>query len=142
MQEALLEAQKAEAKGEVPVGAVLVLNNEIIARSCNETILRHDPSGHAEMLVLRQAGEMLQNYRVLDATLYVTLEPCLMCFSALVHARVKRVVFGAFDPKTGVCGSRFNAKTLNFFNHQFEIEGGVLQEECASILQQFFKARR
>lgn len=142
MQECLLEAQKAEIKGEVPVGALLVLDNAIIARAYNQTISRHDPSAHAEILVLREAGQILENYRLLDSTLYVTLEPCMMCFSALVHARVKRVVFGAFDPKTGVCGSRFDAKSIEFFNHQFEIIGGVLQEECGAILQAFFKNRR
>lgn len=142
MQGALEEALKAEAKGEVPVGAVLVLNNEIIARAHNETILRHDPSAHAEILALREAGKSLQNYRLLDATLYVTLEPCLMCFSALVHARIQRLVFGAFDPKTGVCGSRFDAQSLEFFNHQFAIEGGVLSDDCGKMLQGFFKKRR
>ncbi len=142
MQQAMLEASIAENKAEVPVGAVLVLDNQIIARAHNQTISRHDPSAHAEILVLRAAGESLQNYRLLNTTVYVTLEPCLMCFTALVHARISRLVFGAFDPKTGVCGSRFDASTLNFLNHRFEITGGVLQQECGAMLQGFFSQRR
>lgn len=142
MQQALLQARQAEINNEVPVGAVLVFADEIIASAHNETVIRHDPSAHAEMLVLRAAGQRLQNYRLLDTTLYVTLEPCLMCFSAMVHARIGRLVFGAFDPKTGVCGSRFQAKNLDFFNHQFAVEGGVLAEPCSLLLQNFFQQRR
>ena len=128
MQVALQEAQRAAEKEEVPVGAVLVLNNEIIAQAHNQTITLQDPSAHAEILVLREAGRMLHNHRLLDTTLYVTLEPCAMCLSALVQARVKRVVFGA--------------KTLAPVNHHFELEGGVLADECSMLLQSFFKARR
>lgn len=142
MHAALLEAQQAASRDEVPVGAVLVHNAEIIGRGHNQTISLHDPSAHAEILALRAAGQVLQNYRQLGTTLYVTLEPCLMCFTALVHARVERVVFGAFDPKTGSCGSRFAAPSLPFLNHRFDITGGILEAECAQILQHFFSQRR
>ena len=128
MQEALLEAKKAEEKAEIPVGAVLVLDGKIIARAHNQTITLNDPSAHAEILVLREAGQILQNYRLTDTTLYVTLEPCPMCYSALVQARVKEVVYGA--------------KTLGVQNHYFELKGGVLETECAAQLQGFFKERR
>ena len=125
---ALEEAKKSEAKGEVPIGAVLVLNNEVIARAHNQPITLNDASAHAEILALREAGEKLKNYRLLDTTLYVTLEPCPMCFSALVQARVKRVVFAA--------------KTTGVQNHHFEMTEGVLAEECSALLQKFFQARR
>jgi len=125
---ALEEAKQSEAKGEVPVGAVLVLNNEVIAKAHNQPITLNDPSAHAEILVLREAGEKLQNYRLLDTTLYVTLEPCPMCFSALVQARVKRVVFAA--------------KTAGVQNHHFEITQGILAEECSVLLQKFFQDKR
>ena len=128
MQEALLEAKKAEEKAEIPVGAVLVLDGKIIARAHNQTITRNDPSAHAEILVLREAGQILQNYRLTDTTLYVTLEPCPMCYSALVQARVKEVVYGA--------------KTFGVQNHYFELKGGILETECAAQLQGFFKERR
>lgn len=142
MRHALDAAHEAECQGEVPVGAVLVYDHEIISRGYNQTISLHDPTAHAEIMALRRGGEVLKNYRFVDTSLYVTLEPCLMCYSALVHARVKRVVFGAFDPKTGSCGSRFNAQSLEFFNHRFELIGGVLHEECGMLLQQFFALRR
>ncbi len=128
MQEALLEAKKAEAKGEVPIGAVLVLDGKIIARGHNQPITLKDPSAHAEILAIRAAGQILQNYRLLDTTLYVTLEPCPMCFSALIQARVQRIVFGA--------------RTFGEVNHRFMIEGGILEQECADLLQSFFKGKR
>ena len=139
---ALEEARLAEAEGEVPVGAVLVLDGQVIAQAHNQMIGRHDPTAHAEGLALRAAGAALRNYRLLGASLYVTLEPCLMCFTGLVHARIARLVFGAKDPKTGVCGSQLSAQDFTLFNHQFEIEGGVLGQECGRMLSQFFKARR
>ncbi len=142
MQAALLEAQKAYAWGEVPVGAVLVHQGEIIARGRNRMIEMRDPTAHAEILALREAGAVLQNYRLLDTTLYVTLEPCLMCFSALVHARIGRLVYAAADPKTGVCGSAFQAQDLRFYNHQFEIESGIMAEESSQLLKQFFQEKR
>ena len=142
MHHALIEAQRAYECGEVPVGAVLVHQGEIIARGRNRMIELNDPSAHAEIVTLREAGAILHNYRLLDTTLYVTLEPCLMCFSALVHARIGRLVFAAMDPKTGVCGSAFQAKDLPFLNHQFEIESGIMAEESSQLLKQFFKEKR
>ena len=143
MQHALTEAQKAYECGEVPVGAVLVYEGEVIARGRNRMIELNDPSAHAEILTLREAGSVLKNYRLLDTTLYVTLEPCLMCFGALVHARIGRLVFAASDPKTGVCGSACHAKKdLSFLNHQFEIESGIMAAESSQLLKQFFKEKR
>ncbi len=142
MHYALIEAQQAYAAGEVPVGAVLMRGEEVIARGQNRMIELHDPSAHAEIMVLREAGQILQNYRLLETTLYVTLEPCLMCFSALVHARIGRLVFAAADPKTGVCGSAFQARELSFFNHRFEIESGIMAAESSALLKQFFREKR
>lgn len=139
---ALEEAQLAKVEGEVPVGAVLGLGGKVIARARNQMIGRHDPTAHAEVLALRAAGSTLGNYRLPGATLYVTLEPCLMCFSGLIHARIARLVFGARDPKTGVCGSQLEARDLSLFNHRFDIEAGVMAQECGQILSQFFKERR
>ncbi len=142
MQRALDLARHAEELGEVPVGAVLVLNNEIIAEGWNQPITRHDPSAHAEMITLRAAGERLKNYRLTDSTLYVTLEPCAMCAGAIVHARVARVVYGADDPKAGAAGSIFNILETDQLNHRCEITRGVMQTECATMLQNFFKKKR
>ncbi|MCX7123981.1 MAG: tRNA adenosine(34) deaminase TadA [Gammaproteobacteria bacterium] len=142
MQQALIEAKAAYDCGEVPVGAVLVYEGEIIARGRNRMIELNDPSAHAEILTLREAGSALSNYRLLDTTLYVTLEPCLMCFGALVHARIGRLVFAATDPKTGVCGSACEARDFPFLNHQFEIESGIMAEESSQLLKQFFKEKR
>jgi tRNA(adenine34) deaminase len=141
MQLALAQAANACAIDEVPVGAVLVADGEVIATGYNRVITDHDPSAHAEIVALRAAGTSLQNYRLPDTTLYVTLEPCPMCLAALFHARVARVVYGASDAKTGACGGSVDLSTLAI-NHHTAIEGGVLADECAATLQAFFKARR
>lgn len=142
MQQALLLSDKAEALGEVPVGALVVSGGEVIGQGWNTPITGHDPSAHAEMNALRQAAMYQQNYRVTDATLYVTLEPCPMCAGLLVHARVQRVVFGAFDEKTGAAGSVMNLLQHDALNHKVEISGGVLADECGQRLSDFFKRRR
>ena len=139
---ALEQAELAQEQGEVPVGAVLVRDNQLIASAHNQPILSNDPSAHAEIQVMRQAGAMLNNYRLPNTTLYVTLEPCTMCLGAMVHARIKRVVFGAYDAKTGVCGSCAALSSSQCFNHQIDIQGGVLGDQCKDLLQQFFKERR
>ena len=139
---ALEQAELAQEQGEVPVGAVLVRDGQLIASAHNQPILSNDPSAHAEIQVMRQAGTMLNNYRLPDTTLYATLEPCTMCLGAMVHARIKRVVFGAYDTKTGVCGSCADLSDSACFNHSIEIQGGVLADECKDLLQQFFKNRR
>ncbi|RTE86185.1 MULTISPECIES: tRNA adenosine(34) deaminase TadA [Gammaproteobacteria] len=142
MQEALAEAQKAEAIGEVPVGAVVVHRGEVIARGHNQVITQLDPSAHAEMIALREAAKVIGNYRIEDTTLYVTLEPCPMCAGLLVHSRISRLVFGAYDLKTGSAGSLMNLVKHDALNHQVEVESGVLEDECATILSDFFKHRR
>lgn len=142
MREALAEADLAEAAGEVPVGAVVVRNGEIIARGHNLPILARDPSAHAEMQALRAAASLLDNYRLPDCDLYVTLEPCVMCSGAILHARIRRVVFGAADPKTGAAGSVLDLFAEPRLNHQTAMTGGVLAEACGEKLRQFFGARR
>lgn len=142
MEEALKEARQAALENEVPVGAVFVYKNEIIARGHNRMIQRQDPSAHAEIIALREAGQVLSNYRLLGGSLYVTLEPCVMCFGGLVHARIQHLYIGARDPKTGACGSKIQAQSLPVFNHHFSIQWGVLEEECATLLSQFFQAKR
>jgi tRNA(adenine34) deaminase len=143
MQRALAQARAAEAIDEVPVGAVLVnANGEILAEGHNLTISNSDPSAHAEMQVLRAAGCTLGNYRLPDTTLYVTLEPCAMCAMALVHARVKRLVFAASDPKTGACGSVFDLLADERHNHKVIVEGGLLGEQAGAMLIAYFKAKR
>ena len=142
MQSALLLAQQAANNGEVPVGAVVVKDGEIIGRGSNATISNHDPSAHAEIQALRQAAQFLGNYRLVDCTLYVTLEPCAMCAGAIQHARVARLVFGASDPKTGACGSVVNLMDEAKLNHHCAVTSGILSEECGAILSDFFKARR
>ncbi|NVJ66770.1 MAG: tRNA adenosine(34) deaminase TadA [Gammaproteobacteria bacterium] len=142
MQRAIELAAIAEEKGEVPVGAVLVKDDEIIAEGFNQPILNHDPSAHAEIMALRQAGQKLQNYRLIDTTLYVTLEPCAMCAMALVHARVKRVVFATEDPRTGAAGSVLNVLQQNEFNHHCIVEKGLLKQDASNQLKQFFKKKR
>lgn len=142
MRHALMLAQRAEQLGEVPVGAVLVKDQQIIAEGWNQMIHLNDPSAHAEMLAIRQAGQRLANYRLLDCTLYVTLEPCTMCAGVLVHSRIKRLVFGASDYKTGAAGSVLDVVRFAKFNHQLEVTSGVLAEECASLLSAFFQRRR
>ena len=142
MQYALKLAQKASDMGEVPVGAVLVREGEIVGEGWNQPISLHDPSAHAEMLAIRAACNMLKNYRLPDTTLYVTLEPCSMCAGLMIHARIKRIIFGAYDPKTGAAGSMFSLIDDSRHNHQPEVVGGVLQKECSEILKSFFKKRR
>ncbi len=142
MQLALVEAQKARALGEVPVGAVLVSDNQVIATGHNQPISNNDPSAHAEVAALRAAGQNLSNYRLPNTTLYVTLEPCMMCCGAIMHARIARVVYGAADAKTGCVHSVLNLFDNPQLNHHTMVEGGVLAEECAQVLKDFFKERR
>lgn len=142
MRRALEEARQAEKAGEVPVGAVLVRGESIVSVGRNRPIGACDPTAHAEIEVLRSAGRQLGSYRLAQATLYVTLEPCLMCAAALVLARVRRVVFGAFDPQAGAAGSMIDAFRLPGLNHRVDVFGGVLEEECAAVLHAFFARRR
>ena len=142
MQQALEQAGLAALAGEVPVGAVIVRNGEVIARAFNQPITNHDPSAHAEMLALRQAALAEENYRLPGTTLYVTLEPCTMCAGAMLHARVDRIVYGAADPKTGAAGSVLDVFSSKQLNHQTIIEGGVMGQECGQLLREFFKERR
>ena len=142
MQIALNEANLAMNENEIPVGAVLVKNGKLIAQSHNQPIRTNDPTAHAEIQLLRKAGEQQKNYRLIGSTIYVTLEPCTMCFGAMVHARIERIVFGASDFKTGVCGSCMNLNKENFFNHKISITGGVLENESSELLKLFFKSRR
>ena len=142
MRAALGEARAAGGRGEVPVGAVLVQGEEIIAAAGNSPIGRHDPTAHAEVLALRAAGAAAATYRLGGTTLYVTLEPCIMCAAALVHARVQRVVFGAWDPRAGAAGSIADVFALPQLNHRVDVFGGVLMQECSRLLQEFFAARR
>lgn len=142
MQHAIKLAQHAESIDEVPVGAVIVKDNEIISEGWNQPITGNDPTAHAEIIALRAAAQILENYRLVDTTLYVTLEPCAMCSGALIHARVKRVVFGAADPRTGAAGSVFDILTSNKLNHVIEVEQGILEQDCGQLLKQFFKNKR
>ncbi len=142
MQQALEQAGLAALAGEVPVGAVMVCNGEVIARAFNQPITKHDPSAHAEMLALRQAALSAENYRLPSTTLYVTLEPCTMCAGAMLHARVDRIVYGAADPKTGAAGSVLDVFSSKQINHQTVVEGGVMAQECGQLLRNFFKERR
>ena len=143
MQLALAQAAQAQQLGEVPVGAVLVdTQGELLATGFNRTIIDHDPTAHAEIVALRAGAKQVQNYRLPGASLYVTLEPCAMCLGAMLHARLARVVFGAPDPKTGVCGSVLNLALEKQLNHHTQVEGGVLAQECGDTLRQFFKERR
>ena len=139
---AIDEANQAMDRNEVPVGAVLVKNDTLIAQAHNKPITKNDPTAHAEIQLLRKAGEQQKNYRLPKSTLYVTLEPCTMCFGAMVHARIDRIVYGASDPKTGVCGSRMNLNEENFFNHKISITSGILEKESSELLKLFFKSRR
>ena len=142
MQAALSEAGLAASEGEVPVGAVAVADGEVIATGHNRSICDSDPSGHAEIVALRAAAAFVGNYRLSNATLYVTLEPCVMCVGAIVQARVSRVVFGAYDAKAGALGSAADLSDSKALNHRFEINGGLLAEECGALLKTFFQARR
>lgn len=142
MKIALEEAQEAYCRGEVPVGAVLVLEGNILARAHNSPIMRNDPTAHAEILALRQAGEKFGNYRLTGAELYVTLEPCIMCAGAIIQARISRVIFGARDPKCGAAVSLYNILADKRLNHQVEITEGILPEECGEIISRFFQQKR
>ncbi|WP_229223455.1 tRNA adenosine(34) deaminase TadA [Duganella sp. sic0402] len=142
MRLALEQAQQAWNLGEVPVGAVVVKDGEVIAVGCNQPIGQHDPTAHAEIVALRAAAEKLGNYRLPGCELYVTLEPCVMCSGAMMHARLAKVVFGAADPKTGACGSVLNLFEQEQLNHHTEVVGGVMADECGAMLKNFFAARR
>lgn len=142
MERALSAARRAEQQGEVPVGAVVVKDGLCIAEAWNTPIQSNDPTAHAEILVLRQAAAVLGNYRLLDTTLYVTLEPCVMCMGAIAHARVARLVFGALDPKRGAVVSALQLADAEFLNHRMAITGPVLEEECGALLRAFFRRRR
>lgn len=142
MQLALEQAKLAESLGEVPVGALVVKDGEIIAAAHNQPIGLHDPSAHAEIQAIRKAAKILGNYRLVDCTLYVTLEPCVMCTGAIQHARIAQLVYGAKDPKTGACGSVVNLMTEDKLNHHTAVIAGVLAEPCGEMLSQFFKRRR
>ncbi|KHO66258.1 tRNA adenosine(34) deaminase TadA [Pseudomonas flexibilis] len=142
MRLALDQARLGAAQGEVPVGAVLVRDGEVVGSGFNAPISRHDPSAHAEMVAIRAAAEAAQNYRLPGTTLYVTLEPCSMCAGLIVHSRIARVVYGASEPRAGVAVSQGRFFEQNFLNHWVRVEGGVLAEECGAVLKEFFKARR
>lgn len=142
MQRALLQARLAEANGEVPIGAVLIRDGRVLAEAFNCPISTHDPTAHAEIVALREAGKLLRNYRLVGATLYVTLEPCVMCMGAILHARITRLVFGATDPQRGAVVSALPLIDANFPNHRVELAQGILAPECARILREFFRARR
>ena len=142
MKMALEEAYRAEREEEVPVGAIIVKDDKVIARAYNQVIKRNDPTAHAEILALRQAALALRNYRLIDTTLYVTIEPCLMCGGALVQARIGRIVFGAFDPKMGAFGSLYNLAEDKRLNHRIRVKSGVLEEECCRLMKDFFRRRR
>ncbi len=142
MQYALRLAQRAEERGEVPIGALLIKDEQCLAEGWNQCIGLHDPTAHAELVALREAGRVLENYRLLDTTLYVTLEPCVMCMGALMHARVKRLVFGAYDPKRGAVCHALQLAEAPFLNHKVNCQGGVLEAECAQLLKAFFQQRR
>ena len=142
MQEALCLAGEAARAGEVPVGAIVVREGVIVSRGRNAPIGSRDPSGHAEIRALREAGLALGNYRLHECTLYATLEPCAMCAGAIMHARIANLVFGASDPKTGACGSVIDLFAESRLNHHTRVQGGVLADECAAILSAFFRAKR
>jgi len=142
MRMALEEAQKGFNKDEVPVGALLVYEGNVLARGHNSPLTSNDPSAHAEILVLRQAAQFLGNYRLSGAELYVTLEPCIMCAGAIIHSRLKRVIFGAGDPKSGAVTSLYQILSDNRLNHRVAVTKGILQEECAEIISRFFRQKR
>jgi tRNA(adenine34) deaminase len=142
MREALLEARKAEAEGEVPVGAVLLLNEKIVGRGHNRSIKLHDPTAHAEIVALRQATHNFSNYRLPGSVLIVTIEPCIMCVGAMVQARVEQLIYGAADPKAGAIHSRFQLADGPPLNHKILTMSGVLEDECGSMMREFFESRR
>ena len=142
MEEALIEAKKALKKGEVPIGAVVVLGEDIIGRGYNQPITNNDPTAHAEIMALRDAAMNLKNYRLKDTLVFTTLEPCLMCAGALVHARIKKLIYSASDPKSGVIESNGNLMQSAFLNHKISYEGGILKEDSSEILKNFFLKKR
>ena len=142
MKAALKAAKKAWKNGEVPVGAVLVKDDEIISTGQNSPITLNDPTAHAEIIALREGGEKLKNYRLIDTILYVTIEPCTMCMGAIMHARVKKLVFGTFDSRAGAAGSLFDFTIEKKFNHNVEVKSGILESECRELIQDFFKQKR
>ena len=142
MQRAIELAKHAQSLGEVPVGAVVVKDDQIIGEGFNSPISTNDPTAHAEIIALREAAQQLGNYRLLNTSIYVTLEPCVMCVGAIIHARVGEVIFGASEPKTGAAGSVFDILTSSAHNHQVQLRGGVLAEECAGLVREFFQQRR
>ncbi len=142
MRRAIHLAEEAQKAGEVPVGALIFRDGEIIGEGWNRPILDHDPTAHAEIKALQEAGRQLQNYRLVGATLYVTLEPCVMCMGAISHARVQRIVYGAPDAKRGAAGSALQLADADFLNHRITVDGGLYDEECSALLLDFFRARR
>jgi len=142
MAHALLLAEHSRTEGEVPVGAVIVKDDQLIAEGWNQPIEKHDATAHAEIMAIRAAGDALKNYRIPNTTLYVTLEPCTMCAGAIIHARIAEVVFGAPDPRTGTAGSAIDLFSQGYHNHHVAVSGGVMQDECGQILKDFFKQRR
>jgi len=142
MQQAIIQAQIALSEDEVPVGAIIVKENQIIGTGYNQVIGKNDPSAHAEIQAIRDAGKTVQNYRLINAQLYVTLEPCMMCVGAMVHARIEQIFFAAFDQKTGMAETVDNCFHKSYHNHQVKIQGGILAQECADLLKLFFKKKR
>ena len=142
MKVALEEAKKAGQRGEVPVGAILLKGDQVLAKDHNRCIELSDPTAHAEILVLRKGGEILRNYRLNDTVMYVTAEPCPMCVSAMVHSRISRLIFGALEPKFGAVESKLRLLNGNGLNHKMKVDRGILEKECAEILKNFFKERR
>jgi tRNA(adenine34) deaminase len=143
MQQAIIEAQQAAREDEVPVGAILVSQDgTVLANTHNQTITLCDPTAHAEILAIRSAAQGLGNFRLLNTTLYVTIEPCIMCMGALLHARVSKIIYGATDPKWGAAGSCYNLSADPRLNHVIDVEGGFLEKECRALIQTFFRAKR
>jgi tRNA(adenine34) deaminase len=142
MAKALELARRAEDAGEVPVGAVIVKDNQLLAEGWNQPISSHDATSHAEIMAMREAGKKLNNYRLIDTTMYVTLEPCSMCVGAMIHARITKLVYGASEPRTGALGGAFNLLQANQHNHVFDVDAGVLADESKMLLQRFFQSRR
>ncbi|MDD5215106.1 MAG: tRNA adenosine(34) deaminase TadA [Methylococcales bacterium] len=142
MRYAIRLAQRAQDLGEVPVGAVLIKNEKVVAEGWNQVIKMHDPSAHAEIVAIRQAGSEIENYRLIDTTLYVTLEPCVMCMGAIAQARIQRLVFGAFDEKRGCVCNALALSNAPFLNHHVQWQGGILEDTCSQLLKDFFAARR
>ena len=142
MKFAIDQAIKAESRGEVPVGAVLVQDEKLIAQAYNQSLSEKDATAHAEIQLIRAAGKKINNYRLNNSTIYVTLEPCIMCIGAIMNARIENIVFGAYEPRTGACGSCINLTNSKCFNHKLETKGGILEDQCKILLQKFFKLRR